>query len=307
MSKMSKRIISIFVIFLVAVATIIPTVSLKAATPKVIISNYKLNPTEIFGGKEFKLQLSITNTSTKRVKNMKLSVSSDNGEIVPVNSAGAMYISELKEEEVMDISFDMVAAKGLEEKSYKLAIRMEYEDSNGYEYVAEDNLFIPVSLEQRVSVTDINTGDEVKLGDEASVFAQVNNVGEGMLYNVTATVEGENVEKQTTYVGNIEPGKSGSIDLLAKTKKVTDMGSLKNKLTVTYETKAGEAKTYSEEILIMVSPVDYSNIKVIKEDTSSDVPVKLILCIAVVAIAAVIILVLVIKNNKRKKKLLEEF
>ena len=70
---------------------------------------------------------------------------------------------------------------------------MGYENTSGEAFEREDTLYLPVYLKQRISVTDVMT-DDAKVGDEVEITAQVNNLGEGMLYNVNARVEGKHVE-----------------------------------------------------------------------------------------------------------------
>ena len=43
------------------------------------------------------------------------------------------------------------------------------------------------------------------------ISAAINNLGEGTLYNVSAMIEGDNLDRMMTYVGNIESGKSGTL------------------------------------------------------------------------------------------------
>ena len=89
----------------------------------------------------------------------------------------------------------------------------------------------------------------LKVGDEVEITAQVNNLGEGMLYNVNARVEGKHVEKQETYIGNIDTGKSGNVDLLAKAVMVTDfeeMAKPEDWIIVTYEDRNGNKHSMAE-------------------------------------------------------------
>ena len=62
------------------------------------------------------------------------------------------------------------------------------------------------------------------------------NLGRLKLYNVKAVFEGDSIEKEELFVGNVEPGSTASIDAMVKGKKETaDDGKLT--MTMSYEMK----------------------------------------------------------------------
>ena len=115
----------------------------------------------------------------------------------------------------------MKTITGLEEKTYKLMVKNEYEDRYSQAYTVTDTLYIPVVLTQRVSVTDMYVSGGAVLGEAIEITGSINNQGTGKLYNVSVEIESDYVEPQTSYVGNIEPGKSGSVDLISKAVRST--------------------------------------------------------------------------------------
>lgn len=281
----------------------------QAAEPKVMVTDYGVNPSAVVSGDSFTLTLTLKNTAARRVRNLKLSVISEEGHLLPESGAGTAYINELAADEELELVFDMIAVRGLEEKAYKLIIKSEYEDTGGSSYTVEDNIFIPVSLEQRLSVTDILTDASVKLGDDVEIIGMVNNLGEGTLYNVSVVVEGENIDRQTSYIGNIESGKSGSIDIITRTNRVTETVSNradKNYMTVTYEDKQGEKYEQTFDVAIYVDAINYNNLTVLKETKEKGISGTAMMVIIVVAVAVLIVVFAVLKW-RRKKRILEEF
>ncbi|MCM1272659.1 MAG: hypothetical protein NC225_10030 [Clostridium sp.] len=302
--KNSKNIYIFIMAVMLAIASFAGMQS-KAAEPKVMVTDYQLNPTAVVSGESFKLILTLKNTASKKVRNLKLTVSSEAGELLPAKGAGTEYISEFPAEQEMEITFDMMAVKGLEEKAYKLTIKSEYEDVNGYSYTVEDNIFIPISLKQRLSITDVLTDDSVKLGDDVEITGMVNNLGEGTLYNVSVRVEGENIDEQVSYIGNIESGKSGNIDIITKTTHSNEMAS-KNSMIITYEDKQGNKFEESQEISIYVDAIDYSNLTTLKETKKEGISKTTTITIVAVALL-ILIIILSVMRYRRKKKILEEF
>lgn len=306
-SVKSRHIIRIIFCIFMCFIGCFQTLHIWAAEPKVMVVNYKLNPTDVLSGEDFKLTVTLKNTASRKVRNLKLTVASAEGEFIPLNGAGTEYISEMAAGEELEIAFDMTAISGLSEKSYKLTIKSEYEDTNGYSYTVEDHIYIPVTLEQRISVTDIMSDSSVKLGDDIEITGRINNIGEGTLYNVNVKIEGENVEQQTSYVGNIESGKSGNVDVLTHTTHPVEEGRYsKNYMYVTYEDKNKEKHSEKYELYLNVEATNYSNLEVLKEPEEKEVSLEIIIIIAVAAVALIVIILSVMKWRK-KKKILEEF
>lgn len=306
-----KRGIGVYAVLLtfILLAECFTGIQAQAAEPKVMVTDYGVNPSAVVSGDSFTLTLTLKNTAARRVRNLKLSVISEEGHLLPESGAGTAYINELAADEELELVFDMMAVRGLEEKAYKLIIKSEYEDTGGSSYTVEDNIFIPVSLEQRLSVTDILTDNSVKLGDDVEITGMVNNLGEGTLYNVSVVVEGDNIDRQTSYIGNIESGKSGSIDIITRTNRVTETASNradKNYMTVTYEDKQGEKYEQKVDVAIYVDSINYNNLTVLKETKEKGISGTAIMVIIVVAVAVLIVVFAVLKW-RRKKRILEEF
>lgn len=289
------------------------TVTSQAAEPKVMVTDYKIKEKEITAGGEFNLSVTIYNTAKKNVKNMKVSVLSEAGEILPAEGAGTAYVEQLDAQTEETISFKMKAADGLEEKSYKLQVSLAYEDTNGVSYTVEDAIYLPVQLEQRYSFTDVMVDGEFTLGEELEITGSINNLGNGTLYNVSVKTSGDNISEQNSYIGNIEPGKSGSVDLVVTASHLSDGTARENYVIVSYEDKQGNQQESKELLSVfqqpdseIVAPV-YENVEVVKEkkDTTNTGKIVTGMIAAVVIIGVVVFMAY--RKWKRKQRILEEF
>ena len=280
----------------------------KAAQPRVMVSDYSIKEEKVVSGKDFTLSLTLNNTASKVVKNIKTAISTENGELLPRKGAGTEFVEQMDAYSEKKLTFKMTAANGLEEKAYKLAVKIEYESSGEMGYTVDETVFIPVTLEQRLSVTDIFlTEGTVELGDIVEVSAAINNLGEGTLYNVSATIEGDNLDRMMTYVGNIESGKTGTLDALTKAVVVTEGDHAKNKITISYEDKKGNPYESETEIKVSVLEPVYENLEKVKEraDYSDiiNIIIKIIFCIVIMAG----IIWFFIRRKKRKQQMPDEF
>lgn len=280
----------------------------QAATPRVMVSDYSIQEGSVTAGKDFTLTITLYNTSNKNVKNVKLSIGTESGEMLPVEGAGTAYVEQIDAESEKDITFKMKARDGLEEKAYKVTLKTEYENANGYEYTVEDSIFIPVSLDQRLSITDIFMAEaSVQIGDVVEISAVVNNLGAGQLYNVSAEVKGDNIQDASTYVGNIESGKSGTIDVLTKADIVTEGDHTKNYLIISYEDKEGNIFTKEIEIAVMVTKPIYENLEKVKEAADHSKTIKTVVTVVIIILVVAVVIYLLIKRQKRKQQILDEF
>lgn len=301
-----KKILNLFLCICIGILGCVSIV--QAAEPRVMVSDYSIKEGEVVSGKEFTLTLTLNNTASKAVKNIKLTISAENGELLPQKGAGTEYVGQIDAYSEEKLTFKMTAANGLEEKAYKLSVKIEYESSGGMGYTVDEMVFIPVTLEQRVSVTDVFlTEDAVELGDTVEISAAVNNLGEGTLYNVSAVIEGDNLDRMLTYIGNIDSGKSGTLDALTKAVVVTEGNHVKNKMVISYEDKKGNKYESETEIFVTVLEPVYENLEKVKESTDHTdvikVIVKIILVIAIIAGAVWFFF----RRKKRKQQMLDDF
>lgn len=308
----SKKIITgllAAVLVLLGLYTGAAEVQVNAATPRVMLSDYTIEEGNIIAGKEFTLKLVLQNTAAKSsVRNLKITVSSENGEFLPTEGAGTAYLEKIDAASVAELTFPMRAVDGLAEKSYKLSIKTEYEDAGGNSYEVTDNIYLAITLEQRLSITDVYLADyDLQLGDTVEISGTVNNLGAGTLYNVTAHVTGDNVMEQESYIGNIESGKSGMLDVLTKADVISHNVGDKNYLSITYEDKAGNEYTKQTELTITVAQPIYENLEKVKDTADVSGVIRNIGIIAAVIAVIALIIFISYKRWKKKQRMLDEF
>ena len=138
------------------------------------------------------------------------------------------------------------------------------------------------------------------------VSASVNNLGSGTLRNVTAKISGDNLAEAGNYVGNIESGKSGMVDILTKATGISVVGD-KNTLTITYEDREG--KIQEQEFLISATieePV-YTDLEKVKEPADVGDILGRVAWIVLGMLFLLAVIWYLIRRRKRKQKMLEEF
>jgi len=273
--------------------------TVMAAQPKVMVVDYSVNKSKITAGGEFTLSVTIKNTASRTVSNLKMIVASEGGEIIPAEGAGTGYLESLEGGGEYTFSFQMKASDGL-------TITNEYDDRYGEPYTVTDVIYLPVSIEQRADITGVYAESDVVLGDSIEIMGNVSNLGTSMLYNVKVRVKADFVAESDTYIGNIEPGKNGSIDILTNTTHTTAANGEPGRIIVTYEDKSGNVTTLEDTFILSVEAPVYTDIEKIKDTTKKDYSKTIGISITG-GVIVVLIVVLAVKRRKRKKAILEEF
>lgn len=310
MNKIVKMLGLVYIMFVIAVSSI----SAQAAEPKVMIQNYKVSGDgKMHSGKEFDLSITLYNTSKRTVRNMKVTVLSENGEILPVNSAGTSYIEEMEPQSEETIQLQMKLDGVAQEKTYKLGVKLAYEDINSNSYNVDDAIFLSPATDLEYYMSDIVIEGENIVGEPFTYSGKINNSGNGTLYNVKVQIEGENLNKMMCGIGNIEPGKAQKFTVDTTYSHCTAGTSFANSITVIYEDREGnehvdeDKKTLSDMFSqVAIENPDYRDLEIVKKE-EPDQSGKMIGI--TIAILAVILFVIgsILRKKKHKKEVLEAF
>lgn len=274
------------------------------STPRLMVTGYDTSMDIIRPNSTFTLTLYMKNTSKKSISNIKITLSTAEGEFLPVSGASTAFLENISPGATQDISFEMKAASGLSNKPYQITVKSEYEDSKANPFTAEDSVSIPVTLEDRVSVTDIMPPEVLSVYGSGELSFTINNLGGTVLGNVSVKCEGADFSCEESFVGNIASGGTGYASVVLNGTQVTS-GDGKCKIIISYENAEGETKKIEEEAYVYVSEQVMEE-PAAEEDADNKDKKKdkkaLPVGIAVFVVAAVI----VVFNVRKKKKLARE-
>jgi uncharacterized membrane protein len=209
-------------------------------TPQLMVDNYSYGGTFVQAGDEFLLDLGLFNASGSRtISNIKVTVSSEDGAIIPVNSSNSFYIEKLGKKERVDQAMMFTVKPNAEQKTTPLTVDMTYEDGAGNSFTSKDLISIPVMQETRLEVEDAIAPPELYAGMQSGVSVQFYNMGKTTLNNLRVTAEGDfdTPESTSYFVGNMESGKSDTYDFGFIPRKG---GMMEGKIIFTYEDAAGD-------------------------------------------------------------------
>ncbi|MBQ2432598.1 MAG: hypothetical protein II268_05185, partial [Peptococcaceae bacterium] len=194
--------------------------SVNGREPKVIIKQYKVNPTKVLAGNNVTLSLYIENTNSLPVNNVSIQLdvptetSSTGGSVSggtvfsPVNSSNTFYLDRIEGKEVAVKNINMYVDPNASAKTYIVPVNISYEGTDGTKYTAGDNVNIPVGQESKVDIISTNVQSSGNVGEPLSISMEFVNIGKVNLTNFKVSLDGDIPGKgeNVYYIGNFNVG-----------------------------------------------------------------------------------------------------
>lgn len=226
--------------------------------PKLIIDQYNFQPSMVKAGESFEMNLTFYNTNNnKSIKNIKIYLTAEPGSndkegenagssvFTPVNSSNTFYIDSIPAKGRVDKKITMFTIPDALAKTHTIIANLEYEDSDGTEYVAEELIGVPVVQQSKLEVGEITYMPETTVGQPSPISLEFYNTGKVTLYNLMIKLEGDfDTENGQYYVGNFSSGGSDYFDGMVVP---TQPGELTGAVLFTYEDSTGETQELREE------------------------------------------------------------
>lgn len=225
---------------------------------RIIVDKFETIPEKILAGEDFTLKVTMKNASSQiPASNILFTFDpesvSDSPVFTTVNGSNSVVVNNLSPGASEVLTMNFTSSPSAEQRSYTVTITEQY-DSPEFKNAKESvKIAVPLKQEARVNVGSIEImPNSINVGDETNVMFNINNTGKVTLYNVTAVFEADSIQRSETYVGNIKPGESGSVDtMILGTAATMDEGMIT--LTLSYEDENGTVSTVEKEIQLFVS------------------------------------------------------
>lgn len=232
---------------------------------RIIVDSYETIPETVFAGQAFTLKVRMKNASSAiEASNIMLTFTPEEVESSPVfttkNGSSSTVINSLAPGQSQEVVMDFEPGATVAQRSYAMTIKEDYDSPEFKNAKEEVKISIPVKQVARFNTGTIDIMPEsIEVGGESNVMFDINNTGKVLLYNVMARFEADSIDTAEAYVGNIEPGKTGSVDALLKgTTPTVDDGKVK--IIISYEDENGLVTETEKEMMLTVTepmPVDF--------------------------------------------------
>lgn len=281
--------------------------------PKLIIDKYSFAPSMVKAGENYEMNLSFYNTnSVQSIKNIKIYLTAEAGSnensenqgssvFTPVNSSNTFYIDSIPAKQRVDKKITMFTIPDALAKTHTITANLEYEDSDGNEYIAKELIGVPVVQQSKLEVGELSYFPDATVGQPMPVSLEFYNTGKVTLYNLMVKLEGDfQTENAQYYVGNFQSGGSDYFEGMVIPEA---QGELSGSVLFTYEDSTGEVQEVREEFNLNVMEMPPMEefpgemMPMPEEETSAFKSPWLWIILAVIAVVGGIIF-----NKKRKQK-----
>lgn len=240
----------------------------SVVNPILMVTDYNYGGENVLAGSDFQLTITVTNTSGKPLRNIKLTVADGSGTVIPEKGSSSAFISSIGAGGSATKTFYMTVANSAMAGINNMSVSMTYEDNDGGSFSASDSISVPIAQKDRLVVDDILDPGYLSVGMEGYINVNYYNMGQTVLHNLRISVEGENFTMQgnsSTYVGNMASGRSDYYNFVIYP---GEEGTSSGTITFSYEDGAGNEQSVVKEFSFNIGPSYFP------EEPWDDVPVE---------------------------------
>ena len=220
---------------------------IDSSQPRLMVTDYSLDTKSLKPGKESVLKVTLKNySSTKSLRNIKLSISEESGDIKPVGT-GTQYVERIYAGSTYTWTVKLTAASTAAIGEHAVTISSEYEDKYYTAYSGSDVLRLNVKQKTGLDYSGVQLPAKVVEGDTVTLDMSFMNTGKCKIRNLKIDFDIPNLESGgTTFVGEIEAGESGAGS--ANLRAAGVLGETEGNIIISYEDEFGES--YKKKISV---------------------------------------------------------
>ena len=296
----------------------------SGSKPRIVVTGFETNPDKVYAGDTFTLTIHVKNTAKDTaVTNVLFDMqAAQEGEdktntysaFLPTSGSSSVYMERIGADTAADIVIEMTAKADLAQKPYVLDLNMKYDASTMFDLTDKASVSIPILQESRfdTSIPEVVPSD-IQVGSQSNVMFSIYNTGKTTLYNVQVKFKGDSIEEASAFVGNLQSGNTGNVDVMLTGAAATmDDGTIV--MEISYEDEAGNVTTQEKTITLLVNEVFMDDMMMEGDMMGGDMmggdmmmeeeqgPKKGLIIGLVAASVIVVVAVLVVFLKLRKKK-----
>jgi len=180
----------------------------RLSVPRIIISNYTVNPMMVMANTEFDLHLTFMNTHADRsIGNIRITwqvhgvasgtpgqTAAAGATFTPVGASNTIFIDYIPPGGTIDHHLRLFAIPDAAPGNHTITVRFDYEDAEANPFSAEENIGINVRQQSRLELIGVNIQEFASVGEHVMVMFQVMNAGRTQLHNLRVWVEGDGID-----------------------------------------------------------------------------------------------------------------
>ncbi|MGN0532405.1 MAG: hypothetical protein ACI4IN_06385 [Eubacterium sp.] len=228
-----------------------------ASSPRLMVTDFKVDGGSLKSNKKSTVTITLKNYSkTKYIKNIKLSVTEDSGDIKPVGT-GNKFVDVIYAGSTYTWEVELTASPTAQIGEHAITVSSEYEDKYYGSYSGSDVIRINVKQTVGLDYSGVQLPVKVYPDDTTTMEISILNTGKSNIRNCKIDFDIKGLESGgTTFVGEIPAGEQGSASANLRVGK--ELGDTEGTVTITYEDEFGKSykKKHKVSTKIVEKPVE---------------------------------------------------
>ncbi len=228
-----------------------------ANRPQLLINAYHTEPQSISPGDSFTLTLELANVGGGDAQRITLALGGEEGEnlgaFVPLEGSNVSFVPSVTAGEAAAITVRLMVAGNAETKAHNLPVALAYDTGTGTREKDTQRVSLMVFRRPRFKVSFYRPVEGTAMvGQPFAVPIEVVNSGTARFNIPTLEATGEGLEfmgESSTYVGNLDPGGSWTLDAMAMSSMPGPVDVVVN---VYYVDDLNQTQVYSETLTVEV-------------------------------------------------------
>lgn len=228
-----------------------------ASNPRLMVTDFKVEGGSLTPNKKSTVTITLKNYSkTKYVKNIKLSVTEESGDIKPVGT-GNKFVDIIYAGSTYTWEIELTASSTAQIGEHAVTVSSEYEDKYYGSYSGSDVIRLNVKQTVGLDYSGVQLPVKVYPDDTTTMDIAIMNTGKSNIRNCKIDFDIKGLESGgTTFVGEIAAGDQSSASANLRVGK--DLGETEGMVTITYEDEFGKSYTKEQNVstTIVEKPVE---------------------------------------------------
>jgi hypothetical protein len=228
-----------------------------ANRPQLLLETYRTDPPSISPGDSFTLTLELANVGGGDAQRITLALGGEEGEnlgaFVPIEGSNVSFVSSVGAGETEAITVRLMAAGNAETRAHNLPVALAYDTGTGAREKDTQRVSLIVFRRPQFKVSFYRPVEgSAMVGQPFALPIEVVNAGTARFNVPTLEAAGEGLEfmgETSTYVGNLDPGGSWTLDTMAMPLAA---GPLEVVVNVHYVNDLNQTQIYSETLTVEV-------------------------------------------------------
>ncbi len=229
-----------------------------ANRPQLLINAYETDPQSISPGDSFTLTLELANVGGGDAQRITLALGGEEGEnlgsFVPIEGSNVSFVPTVAAGETAEITLRLMVAGNAETKAHNLPVALAYDTGTGTREKDTQRVSLMVFRRPQFKVSFYRPVEGTAMvGQPFALPIEVVNSGTARFNIPTLEATGEGLEfmdESSTYVGNLDPGGSWTLDATATP---LSAGPVDVVVNVYYVDDLNQTQIYSQTLTVQVT------------------------------------------------------